>query len=90
MAAKWRLSNTSSIHFPCGFGDGHRMVDLTGEAFFEIKKDPSKPFSVQSGTTTVQVLGTRFNIMAYPDEPVGRYTLLQGTIRVIHGKTLSC
>ncbi|QHS59415.1 FecR family protein [Chitinophaga agri] len=48
---------------------GQRRLDLTGEAYFDVASDPEKPFVIQSGNMTTQVLGTAFNIKAYPDEP---------------------
>ncbi|HJT74619.1 MAG TPA: FecR domain-containing protein, partial [Chitinophaga sp.] len=57
-------------------------VELTGEAYFEIAPDASRPFSVNVDDMEVQVLGTTFNIMAYNDEDAIKTTLLQGAVKV--------
>jgi transmembrane sensor len=81
------LNNASSLRYPTAFGSS-RAVALTGEAFFEVAKDASRPFSVtihHSGAGedggTIQVSGTSFNVMAYPDESTERTTLVEGKIR---------
>jgi len=58
-------------------------VSLTGEAYFEVAKDASKPFKVLiNNKNTVEVLGTHFNIMAYADEPFEATTLLEGKVKI--------
>lgn len=79
------LNNVSSLRYPTSFVGDKRIVELTGEAYFEIAKDPSKPFLVQTKEETVEVLGTSFNIMAYEDEGNIRTTLLNGAVRVKAG-----
>ncbi len=61
------LKRNSKIAYPVAFGETQREVHLTGEAFFEIAKDPSKPFLVRAQEFTTRVLGTSFNVSAYPD-----------------------
>ncbi|MEJ2884094.1 FecR family protein [Pedobacter sp. GR22-6] len=75
------LNSGSSLEFPVGFHGTERRVKLSGEAYFEVSKDPSKPFIVQSGAATTRVLGTKFNVSNYPDEPVQRTTLLEGKVQ---------
>ncbi|NML19371.1 DUF4974 domain-containing protein [Pseudoflavitalea sp. G-6-1-2] len=86
------LNAASSLRFPLSFTGSERRVTVTGEAFFEVeemKKQGQKvPFIVsinkQSGPSgEVQVLGTRFNINAYNDEPSIQTTLLRGSVRVV-------
>lgn len=86
------LNAASSLRFPISFTGSERRVTVTGEAFFEVaemKKQGQKiPFIVsikkQTGPSgEVQVLGTRFNINAYNDEPNIRTTLLRGSVRVV-------
>ena len=79
------LNALSSIRFPVAFGGKARQVEITGEAFFEIAKDGSKPFHVKAKDMAVEVLGTQFNVNAYPDEPDSRTTLLEGKVKVIAG-----
>jgi ferric-dicitrate binding protein FerR (iron transport regulator) len=77
------LNSGSSIRYPTAFTAKERRVTITGEAYFEVAASKSKPFIVQiNEKNQVQVLGTRFNINAYPDEAVARTTLLEGAVRV--------
>ena len=57
-------------------------MELSGEAYFEVSKDPKHPFIVQTETIDVQVLGTHFNVDAYPDNPDVKTTLLTGSVAV--------
>ncbi len=75
------LNSGSSLEFPIGFHGTERRVKLSGEAYFEVTKDPLKPFIVQSGVGITRVLGTKFNVSNYPDEPVSRTTLLEGKVQ---------
>jgi transmembrane sensor len=61
-----------------------RTVELTGEAYFEVAKDKSRPFIVSSGSQAVEVLGTHFNINTYDGKGVAT-TLLEGSVRVSSG-----
>jgi ferric-dicitrate binding protein FerR (iron transport regulator) len=61
------------------------MVQLSGEAFFEVAKNPAMPFRVLIKEAEVDVLGTGFNVMAYDDEPVSRTTLVEGAVKIISG-----
>ena len=76
------LNAASKIQFPSRFTGEQREVSLTGEAYFEIAPDGKKPFVVRSATQNVEVLGTSFNINAYPDEAVQTTTLVTGKVRV--------
>lgn len=60
----------------------HRKVNLVGEAYFEVRKNPTQPFIVLSKGQEVEVLGTHFNINAYADELNIKTTLLEGSLRV--------
>jgi ferric-dicitrate binding protein FerR (iron transport regulator) len=62
-------------------------VELSGEAYFEIAKDERKPFVVTARGMRVQVLGTAFNLMAYPDETAVNTTLITGAVRVVSAKS---
>lgn len=79
------LNSESSIYFPTTFEGAERNVTLTGEAYFEIAKDPAKPFNVSANEVKVSVLGTHFNLMAYGDEASVKATLLEGSIKVSSG-----
>ena len=79
------LNASSSLTFPTAFTGNNRTVEMTGEAYFEIAKNPSHPFRVLSHGMEVQVLGTSFNINAYTDETLTRTTLLEGSVKVLSG-----
>jgi len=80
------LNALSKLQFPNAFTGKDRTVDLTGEAYFEIAKDKSRPFMVRVNGMQVQVLGTNFNINAYTDEGEIRTTLLEGAVRLVKGE----
>ncbi len=63
-----KLNSESTLTYPEEFTDDVRKVQLEGEAFFEVARSPDKPFLVRSGKVTTTVLGTSFNIRAYPDD----------------------
>jgi transmembrane sensor len=79
------LNAASSLRFPTAFTTGQRIVQLTGEGYFEIAKRKEAPFLVQVGNTQVQVLGTHFDIMAYPEDHILKTTLLEGGIKITNG-----
>ena len=85
------LNAASSLHFPVSFTGRERKVEMTGEGYFDIAKDATRPFVVAVTTSgnlqggrslEVAVLGTRFDIMAYGDEPAITTTLLEGSVRL--------
>ncbi len=59
------LKPNSSIEYPEKFSKSDRKVQLTGEAFFNVTKDKSRPFIIGTADVTIKVLGTSFNVMAY-------------------------
>jgi transmembrane sensor len=76
------LNAGSSVTYAVAFVGNERKVNITGEAYFEVADDKTKPFIVRKGETSVQVLGTHFNVNAYDDEDAIRVTLLEGSVRV--------
>lgn len=74
------LNAESTIRFPVPFSSESRNVDLTGEAFFDVVKNPKQPFVVQSGKVKVKVLGTRFNYKAFSDDKSIEVILEEGKI----------
>lgn len=77
------LNAASSLTYPTAFTGKERQVRVTGEAYFEVAKNKGKPFLVDvAGRSTVEVLGTHFNINAYNDEQVIKTTLLEGKVKV--------
>lgn len=79
------LNAGSSITYPVAFVGGDRKVELKGEGYFEVAKDPAKKFIVTANGTTTEVLGTHFNVNAYNDEGVTKVTLLEGLVKVAGG-----
>lgn len=77
------LNSESSITYLTNFSD-KRTIHLIGEAFFEVKKDPYKPFTVVTGPISTQALGTSFNINAYEEELDIKVALATGKIKVSH------
>lgn len=76
------LNAATTLKYPYAFAKNERLVELNGEAYFEVSKDRIRPFRVKTGTQTVEVLGTHFNINAYKDEAVVKTTLLEGAVKV--------
>lgn len=76
------LNAASSITYPTAFTGGTREVSMTGEAYFEVKKNAAKPFIVKTGKDHIMVLGTHFNVNAYEDEPVVKTSLVEGSVKV--------
>lgn len=68
--SKVKLNASSSLTYPASFPIHTRPVTLTGEAFFEVQRNPDKPFIVTAAQVTTTVLGTSFNIQAFPQEDV--------------------
>jgi ferric-dicitrate binding protein FerR (iron transport regulator) len=79
------LNSASSLRFPVAFTGGERRVTLEGEAYFEVTKNRLHPFIVQTHGIEIRDLGTRFNVMAYQDEPDIRTTLVEGAVQVARG-----
>lgn len=75
------LNAASSLRFPASFAGKERSVELTGEGYFEVARNPAMPFKVKiNGESEVSVLGTAFNINAYPDERTMNTTLIEGSV----------
>jgi transmembrane sensor len=82
------LNALSSLKFPTSFNSADRTVELTGEAYFEVAADKSKPFHVKANGMEVLVLGTHFNVNAYADEGAFKTTLLAGSVKLIKGNAV--
>jgi hypothetical protein len=76
------LNAASSITYPIAFRNKERRVEISGEAYFEVAHDKTKPFIVQTSNQQVQALGTSFNVYAYENEELEKTTLLEGSVRV--------
>jgi ferric-dicitrate binding protein FerR (iron transport regulator) len=79
------LNAATTLKYPSRFTDEHRTVEVQGEAYFDVqsayRSDGSKiPFKVISKQQEIEVVGTRFNISAYPQQPYSKTTLIEGTV----------
>ena len=77
------LNAGSMLTYPADFGMETREIQLTGEAFFDVKSDSLMPFLVHTGEMTVRAKGTRFNVKAYPDDEMMVATLEEGKLDVL-------
>lgn len=78
----WLGSKSSLSYLPGQYGARKRTVRLEGEAFFDVAHDPAHPFVVQHGPISTHVLGTAFNVEAYPEEKGIRISLVRGKVAV--------
>lgn len=77
------LNAGARLEYPEKFGDS-RKVSLSGQGFFEVKQDASKPFEVKTMELNVLVLGTSFDIKAYPTLDEAQVTVKTGAVKVLH------
>ncbi len=83
------LNSDSRLKYPVRFDGEYRKVELSGEAFFEVSQDSLHPFIVDTKNLETRVLGTSFDVLAYPDEPTTKTTLLSGRVQVrVHDSSL--
>lgn len=76
------INSESTLGFYSRFDGKQRVVELSGEAYFEVAKNPNQPFIVRTANADVRVLGTQFNVKAYGDEEYTYATLNEGKVRV--------
>ena len=76
------LNSETTLTYPLQFGNKERKVELIGEACFEVKHDPERPFKVELAGQVIEVLGTTFNVNAYADESKTSTTLLEGSVKI--------
>lgn len=76
----------SNVDIADNFNKDRREVTLSGEAFFEVKHDSLRPFIIHTRQMDIKVLGTIFNVKAYPDDKEAETSLLQGAVEVIMKK----
>jgi ferric-dicitrate binding protein FerR (iron transport regulator) len=79
------LNAGSVLEYPVVFANDIRQVKLTGEAFFDVKKDRLHPFIVNAGKLNIEVKGTRFNVCNYLNESNSEITLESGSVRLFAG-----
>lgn len=83
------MNAASSITYPTAFSGKERRVTVSGEVYLEVAKNANQPFRVDIKETTIEVLGTSFNVNAYPEEAVIRTTLVDGKVKVIAGGNMA-
>ncbi|WP_312332680.1 FecR family protein [Sphingobacterium sp.] len=83
------LNAGSSLKYPMSFAKNERRVRLEGEAFFEVTKDSARPFRVLSKGQEIEVLGTAFNVNAYPDNTAIKTTLVKGKVKLSNNNRYS-
>lgn len=76
------LNAGSRLVYPTQFKDKIRKVLLFGEAYFEVAKNPQKPFVVKTSNLDIKVLGTKFNVSAYPEDKVIQTVLKEGRVAI--------
>lgn len=77
-----KLNGGSRISYSQGYGVDSRIVNIEGEGYFEVKKDSTKPFIVNSANIIVKVLGTKFNFCDYPQEAQALVALDEGKVNM--------
>ncbi|SMG21056.1 FecR family protein [Sphingobacterium psychroaquaticum] len=77
------LNASTHLSYPDKFANNNRTIQLDGEAYFEVAKDPKRPFRIQSNGTIIEVLGTSFNVQAY-NEKVSA-ALVEGSVKIKKG-----
>ena len=78
------LNSDTRLIYPKHFGKNTREVTIEGEAFFEVKPDKSKPFIIHAGKAQVKVLGTSFNVSAYPQTKMVEVIVASGEVQVVN------
>lgn len=79
------LNSETIIRYPVKFFGKTREVFLSGEAYFDVKKDSTRPFIVHNEKADVKVIGTSFNVMSYKEEKKAEITLVSGKVEVSKG-----
>jgi len=83
------LNAASSITYPTAFAGRERKVRITGEAYFEVAKNADWPFFVEENDLVIKVLGTRFDVNGYDNEPIRKTLLVEGSVNIVYQKTES-
>ncbi|GAB3352367.1 hypothetical protein GCM10027566_11570 [Arachidicoccus ginsenosidivorans] len=79
------LNASSSLRFPTVFDKDNRTVELSGEAYFEVKHNEQHPFQVKVKDQLIEDIGTKFNVKAYSDESVTKTALVEGSVNISSG-----
>lgn len=79
------LNAASSLKYPTVFTGSERVVELTGEAYFEVAHNSKQPFKVKTANQIIQDIGTEFNVSSYADEDVAT-TLVEGSVKIYNAQ----
>lgn len=82
---KVHLNAESQLTYPICFSSKERIVQVEGEAYFDVAPDKEHPFIVKTSHTSIQVTGTSFNVRAYADEEIESTTLINGSVKISSG-----
>jgi len=82
------LNHDTEINYPEKFRSDVREVNIRGEAFFEVQPDPSRPFIIHAGDATIKVVGTSFNVNAYPGNKQVEVVVETGKVQVSKSKAM--
>ncbi|MDO3628375.1 FecR family protein [Mucilaginibacter sp. BT774] len=80
------LNAASSLKFPTAFSGSERVVELTGEAYFDVVHNSKQPFKVKTAGQIVQDIGTQFDVNSYADEEAVATTLVEGSVKIYHAQ----
>ena len=83
------INSQSSIEYPENFTAENRIIKLKGEAYFKVKKDPTRTFEVMAGDLTVKALGTSFNVNAFNSKEKIKVALVEGKVGIINNEALT-
>jgi len=81
------LNSDTKISYPKRFGRKTREINIIGEAFFEVKPDKNKPFIIHAGKAQIKVVGTSFNVSAYPESKLVEVIVETGKVQVLNKAT---
>ncbi len=76
------LNSGSALTIASDYNKNHREIEMTGEAFFEVKPDPDKPFIIKDGAACLKVLGTSFNLKSYEEDAFLELTVSTGKVLI--------
>lgn len=82
--SKVAINSASELEYPAEFSSEERRVKLKGEAFFDVAKNPDKPFIIEAGDLRIRVLGTSFNVRNFGNEGLAEITVRSGRVEVSH------
>jgi ferric-dicitrate binding protein FerR (iron transport regulator) len=80
------LNGNTTLNYPTFFKGSERLVELTGEAYFQVAANKQKPFVVKAGKLLVEAVGTEFNCMSYPGDSNMEIVLTEGKINILSEK----